>query len=534
VRECFEEAATLTEAYTSDLRFPLTPPYYDHARQHPLLDDNGDGKGSNDVSVAGGDGMVSGDILSVGTSTATGNAPGDVSVIRAADTIFLSESETHTGGLWAEVENLDRLGGIWAEVKPPVPDTETVGADTDFDPGLTGQLAMRLLKIPTIDYDREKERYEWESVGGFDVPGIYQIFFFAKDAETGNVSQLMETRAYKNKAGNMEPAPFPLLFPEHGAEAFTSAVLDWENTSDPDGDSLTYTVLVADDESSVETAPIIRKEGLFHSACPISPADGIGAGRDYYWKVLAVDEYGAVRESETRMFHTPLGNPLDGWIQGHVYNAATKEPVDTFDVVVGDETLRTASEGYYIGDKSPGKYDVMVEAEGYASDRAEVEIIEEKVVTRDFALNSIRPANPEFSPAPGIYAADQNVEISCATPDATIRHTTDGSEPDENSPEYTSPVPVSGDMTIKAKAYKDGLGASETVMAGYRISTDGNINDDDRTDLADVILILRLLTGTETTSTVNMEAETDGDDKIGLADAIHIMKTLAELQDLQR
>jgi len=538
VRECFEEAAILTEGYTSDQSIPLTPPYYDHARQHPLLDDNGDGKGTNDLSVSGGDGPVSEEILSVGVSTRTENAPGDVSVSAVARTLFLSDSETHAKGLWAQADNLSRLGGIWAEVKPPVPDTETVGADTGFDPALTGQLAMNLTKIPTSDYDSEKRRHEWNGdgngIGGFDEPGIYQVFYFARDAMTRNVCRLMETRVYKNKVGNREPNPFSLIFPGDGEEDFTFALLDWEDTSDPDGDSLTYTLLADRDVSSLDTEPAIQKEGLSHSMAPLGPGDGIEAGRDYYWKVLAVDEYGAVRESETWMFHTPLANPDPSWIQGHVYNADTKDPVATFDVVVGDETLDTASEGYYIGEKSPGKYDVMIEAVGYVSDRAEVVITEGEVVTKDFGLRENRAADPVFSPPPGIYTAEQNIRISCATSGAVIRHTADGNDPDENSDEYISPVPVSGDVTIRARAYKTGMDPSRTVTAGYRISTDGNINDDDRTDLADVILILRLLTGTETASTVNMEAETGGDEKIGLADAIHIMKTLAELQDLQR
>ncbi len=70
----------------------------------------------------------------------------------------------------------------------------------------------------------------------------------------------------------------------------------------------------------------------------------------------------------------------------------TTVPVDTFDIVVEDETLRTASKGYYLGKKSPGKYDVRIEAEGYDSDMAEVEIIEGMIVTQDFVLNRI----PDF------------------------------------------------------------------------------------------------------------------------------------------
>jgi len=535
VRECFEEAASLAENYTSDLRITAGPPYFDKARQHPLMDDNGDGKGSNDLSVSDGDGTLSGNIFSVGTSTRTHNAPGDVCIARVADTVFLNDSETCAEGLWAEVENLDRLGTIWAEVKSPVPETETVGADPDFDPALTGQSAMRLPKIPTTDYDQENHRYEWKGdgngIGGFSDPGIYQVFYFAKDYKTENVSQLTETRVYKNRAGNRSPGAFALISPADGEEVFTSAILDWEDTTDPDGDSLTYTLLIAEHGSFPDTEPAIRKEGLSPSACLLTPDDKVEAGRDYYWKVLAVDEYGAVRESGTRMFHTPIGNPDPSWIQGHVYNASTKEPVAAFDVVVGDETLETVSQGYYIGEKSPGKYDVMTEAAGYEPARAEVEITEGEVVSRDFGLEPkdiFKVAEPSFSPKPGAYTGTQDVTISCATPDTTIYQTTDGLPPTEYSEVYTSSIPISASTTIKARAYRENWIPSETIEAAYEITKKGDINGDDNIDLADAILILRIMTGTEITSTINIKAETDGDDEIGLAEVIYIMQKLTE------
>jgi len=533
VRECFEEAVTLTETYTSDLKIPLTPPYYDQARQHPLLNDNGSGEGINDLSLSGSDDLLSGNIF-IGVSTQTGNDPNDVSVTRVSDTIFLNESETSTKELWAKVDNPGRVGPVWIEVKAPDYKTETKGPDSDSEPEFTGQLAMELTKEFFTSYNEEADRYEWkgsdgEGVSGFGEPGIYQVFFFAKDMITGNVSRLAETRVYKNRPGNTPPRAFSLLSPEDGEEPPVSLILDWEDAADPDGDSLTYTVLVAGDELFADTAPIIRKEGLPHSACLVTPDDGMEAGRDYYWKVQAVDGYGAVRESGTGMFHTPLVNPDPSWIQGHVYNAATKEPVATFDVVVGEETLDTASEGYYIGEKSPGKYDVMIEAVGYVSDRAEVVITEGEVVTKDFELRENRAAYPVFSPPPGIYTAEQNIRISCATSGAIIRHTADGNEPDENSDEYISPVPVSGDVTIRARAYKIGMDPSRTVTAGYRISTDGNINGDDKVDLADVILALQVLVGTEELPEIYEEYKVSGDDKIGLAEAVYILRELANL-----
>ncbi len=70
VKECFEEAVASTETYTADLNAVSGRPYYDHALQHPLLDDNGDGKGSNDFSSWSGDGWLSENIKSVGIGRA--------------------------------------------------------------------------------------------------------------------------------------------------------------------------------------------------------------------------------------------------------------------------------------------------------------------------------------------------------------------------------------------------------------------------------------------------------------------------------
>jgi len=49
---------------------------------------------------------------------------------------------------------------------------------------------------------------------------------------------------------------------------------------------------------------------------------------------------------------------------------------------------------------------------------------------------------PTFDPVAGTYTGTQNVTISCAVAGATIRYTTDGTEPTENSPTYAGPVGV--------------------------------------------------------------------------------------------
>ncbi|MGL5674955.1 MAG: chitobiase/beta-hexosaminidase C-terminal domain-containing protein [Cellulosilyticaceae bacterium] len=87
--------------------------------------------------------------------------------------------------------------------------------------------------------------------------------------------------------------------------------------------------------------------------------------------------------------------------------------------------------------------------------------------TYTLALEAVAP--PTFSPAGGTYAEAQNVTISCATPGATVRYTTDGSEPTANASLYNAPIAVSKTTTIKAKAFKDGMNDSTTASATFTI-----------------------------------------------------------------
>lgn len=79
-------------------------------------------------------------------------------------------------------------------------------------------------------------------------------------------------------------------------------------------------------------------------------------------------------------------------------------------------------------------------------------------------------AAPTFSPEPGVYTSAQNVTISCSTNGATIYYTTNGTEPNQSSAAYTSPISVDASLTIKAKAYKTDWDPSETATGQYTIT----------------------------------------------------------------
>ena len=79
-------------------------------------------------------------------------------------------------------------------------------------------------------------------------------------------------------------------------------------------------------------------------------------------------------------------------------------------------------------------------------------------------------ATPTFDPAGGTYTSTQNVTISCATGGATIRYTTNGDDPTESSTLYSSAISVTKSGTVvKAKAFKDGMAASNVASTTYTI-----------------------------------------------------------------
>ena len=94
-----------------------------------------------------------------------------------------------------------------------------------------------------------------------------------------------------------------------------------------------------------------------------------------------------------------------------------------------------------------------------------------ETIFRDFTVNqgAMAPvATPVITPADGttFSGSTRRVAISCATADATIRYTLDGSEPDETSILYKNKSFNVFDTTVvKAKAFKDGMLPSATASS---------------------------------------------------------------------
>jgi alpha-tubulin suppressor-like RCC1 family protein len=140
---------------------------------------------------------------------------------------------------------------------------------------------------------------------------------------------------------------------------------------------------------------------------------------------------------------------------------------------VGDR-LRVAVEGGVVKYRRNGtllytsaqaiQYPLLVDAALDTSGVALTEI----VLAGPFAAAPV--AAPAFAPPGGTYTTPQSVTVTCGTPFAEIRYTTDGAEPGISSTLYTGPISVGTTTTLKAKAFRADLNPSATTAATYQMN----------------------------------------------------------------
>lgn len=104
-----------------------------------------------------------------------------------------------------------------------------------------------------------------------------------------------------------------------------------------------------------------------------------------------------------------------------------------------------------------------------------VEVVPYLQESKTYTITLSQEAEPEqvskpvASPAGGAVPAGTTVTLSTYTNDATIYYTMDGSTPTSSSAEYTAPIEVTGGMTLKAIAVKEGMLDSEVMEEHYTI-----------------------------------------------------------------
>jgi glucose/arabinose dehydrogenase/sugar lactone lactonase YvrE len=93
---------------------------------------------------------------------------------------------------------------------------------------------------------------------------------------------------------------------------------------------------------------------------------------------------------------------------------------------------------------------------------------------RDVFYPLVPAGMPVLSPAVGPVTNGTAVTIHSATPDAMIRYTVDGSDPQPDSPLYNQALLISPPVTLKARAYRNDLDPSQVKAIFYGLLSPEN------------------------------------------------------------
>ncbi|MBC8209617.1 MAG: hypothetical protein H8E21_01020 [Gammaproteobacteria bacterium] len=313
----FSIATTLTETYTriSNTQNNFNR-FFDAAAQHPLLDDNGDGLGSNLLDNNSLDGNPSKNAhLGVGLSFLSSPVPGLGAIDTVTETSFVEAGSTNLTLFLEPVKGSD-VGLAWFEVRKPT----KVLTDPVFS---SVQLELELDRVDMQpNPDPAIERLEG-TYNGFDETGQYEIFYYVKDFDSDVISPSKRSVVYKKQSGNQSPSTVTLLSPTDASSQKTVMTFDWSDATDPDNDILSYTLEIASDALFSVASIEYRVEELAVSSAKVDQTALLPDGTPLFWRVITTDQFGATSTSSVFSLNTDNTNGVPGVIQGLVFSNST-------------------------------------------------------------------------------------------------------------------------------------------------------------------------------------------------------------------
>ena len=376
LKASFETASERIREYTATRSNGVGAAFH---RQHPLLDDNGDGVGTSgtlsyDPSQDGG--YAHELVLGYGA-----NAVGSVGWITATQTVYVGESAP-VGVLSAKATDIPSVGhSAWIEVKTPSYDGSTVVDVSNPD----SQEAVVLAEFNSDNTDPSDGWFLWDTSDArfgttFDEAGTYKVFYYLQDGDTEEVSAHLLTTIYRAASGtNTAPPAVTLESPADGESRWSTLYFSWTESVDPEGNSVSYRLEIATDTGFTEN--LIVKDGLTALYAQAGPSDGLIGGQTYYWRVIPVDQYGA-SPSENPVRSFSIENPgLPGAIVVNVEDSVTGNPISGATIVTGSHTTVTSSTGEaVVANLSADTYQVSVSASGYQP-RTQTVLVTEGAIT---------------------------------------------------------------------------------------------------------------------------------------------------------
>ena len=309
----------------------------DRLGQHPLLDDNGDGKGSFDFPFGTGDGDLARNIFLIG-----GREVDPLEIRRTSPTIFLTADDPFPE-LFAEIDDdqsSENTPVIFMEVK--IPNSETA----DLEGSLSMQAGLNLVRQDMERDDAVTDRmlYKWPRSTDppnpdnlFLNPGLYEVFFNAISTAEGIERPSIPgvSRVYR-ASGGTPPSDFRLISPENHAvidfaTSGSAGIFSWSESVcrlENDGCRVDYIFRLWNhptnrtaDNLVFESTPLRTTFAFF---TPAQLASGT-----FWWNVVAVDSLGNFSESSElfRVTVLPTNVTLPGRIVGRVFEKNSRQGI---------------------------------------------------------------------------------------------------------------------------------------------------------------------------------------------------------------
>ena len=255
----------MTEVLTrfDDSNSPAAP-YFDLAVQHPLIDTNGDGLGSNEiVSIDGADGLpMQGFFLGAGPSyDVTNSVDNPVDISSISPTRHLPDGVNTVHFLQLTTTNDDDVQAAWVEVRAPNTALMTQTGTIQVNPDLDRQsLQSRATCLASFEIDAWCTPYNLLGQQASVAAGKYEVFYFVQDVGSpaqgieGKISPAQRSLVYRNHDTNNNPSAPLLVAPvDRGANPTattdTQLLFDWDASIDPDGDPISYTLEISTDDT---------------------------------------------------------------------------------------------------------------------------------------------------------------------------------------------------------------------------------------------------------------------------------------------
>lgn len=374
-----------------------------YLNQTPQLDSNGDGK--SDIAS-----NLSDYSIGIGVKLA--------SLKPIIDTISSPEilDDGSTAMIWAkDIVGNSSIEKVWAIITPP-----TIG-------NIQNECDLNVFEIEL--YDVGNGKYEGTD-DKFKEQGIYEINVYAKD-EYGNTSVPLSSEVIK-ACDFYEPDNRPddatVIFTKRDRQEhnfYASGDIDWIVFHAIANE--VYEIKVSDLGADCNVKIAIYEEGNFFDPLRerensellswMCPETGI-----YYVKLANMRSNASGENTDYSVeIERTIAPPSDGRIEGYVYDACTENPITKAQIeTTGKESNLSKNIesvdankeygiGYYELEHSAGEYEILVEAEGYASITNPINVREMEKISRDFYMLS-SGANP----SPGDINADNSIDLEDA------------------------------------------------------------------------------------------------------------------------